>query len=86
MNKIPNYQNIVLLPEEAKDIIKEMEKGKIPKDFKDIQVNGDEIMSLLNVKGEVVGDLIDAMRKDALMNKYDWKSKEATIEHLLKIS
>jgi hypothetical protein len=59
-----------------------MKAGKIPMKDGDIPVNGNDIMELLNVKNEEVGKIKNRIYYDALLNKYNWKSRNETIKYL----
>ena len=59
-----------------------MKAGKIPMKMGDIPVNGNELMDKFSVTGQEVGNIINIMYQDALMNKFDWKNKEKTIKYL----
>ena len=39
-------------------------------------------MDIFGVEDEEVGNIKNFMYKEALMNKFDWKNKEATIKYL----
>lgn len=78
----PMLVNSEVLPIEAKKVIAEMKAGKIPMKEGDIPVNGNDIMDIFGVEDEEVGNIKNFMYKEALMNKFDWKNKEATIKYL----
>jgi hypothetical protein len=59
-----------------------MKAGKIPMKEGDISVNGNDIMNLFSAKNEEVGKIKNRMYYDALMNKYNWKNRNATIKYL----
>lgn len=86
LQKSPEVSQSVLLPKDAKKIIKEMKSGKIPAIPQDIAINGNDIMLLLNIKGEQVGFIKERIERDALMNKFDWKDRDACIEYVQKIA
>lgn len=78
-------QNAVILPPNVKKIIWMMKIKKIPMKFGDIPVSGTEIMEKFNIpEGRELGILISKMYKDALMNKFDWKNKNKTLNYLNK--
>lgn len=78
----PQLENSVILPNNVIDIIEDMKNGNIPMKLGDIPVNGNDIMEKFDISGEEVGERIYKMYKDALMNRFDWKSKEATLKYL----
>lgn len=86
LQKSPEVSQSVLLPKDAKKIIKEMKSGKIPAIPQDIAINGNDIMLLLNIKGEQVGFIKERIERDALMNKFDWKDRDTCIEYVQKIA
>ncbi len=78
----PMTINARVLPKSVHDVIKIMKAGKIPMKDGDIPVNGNDIMELLNVKNEEVGKIKNRIYYDALLNKYNWKSRNETIKYL----
>ena len=78
----PSLKDARVLPEIAWKIIEEMKAGKIPMKMGDIPVSGNDIMDKFAVTGQEVGNIINIMYQDALMNKFDWKNKEKTIKYL----
>jgi len=85
LQKSPEVAQAVLLPKDAQKIIKEMKSGKIPAVPQDIAINGNDIMLLLNIKGEQVGFIKERIERDALMNKFDWKNRDECIEYIQRI-
>lgn len=76
----------VVLPEIVKNILKEMKDGKIPMKYGDIPVKGTDIMDKFGIpEGPELGNIINRMYQDALVNKFNWKSKEKTLKYLEKI-
>jgi tRNA nucleotidyltransferase/poly(A) polymerase len=75
-----------ILPLNISKIVDDMKSGKIPMKYGDIPVNGNNIIDKFNVTGEEVGNIMNIMYKDALMNKYNWKSKEETLKYLETIN
>lgn len=78
----PMLKNAKILSKRVKDIINKMKAGDIPEKIGDIPVNGYDIMEEFSVSGSEVGDIINKMYQDALMNKFDWKSKIKTLKYL----
>ena len=78
----PMLLNAQVLPTVVSDIINDMKAKKIPMKSGDIPVNGNDIMNKFGVENEEVGNIINRMYKDALMNKFDWKNKEKTLKYL----
>lgn len=83
IKKIPRLDNIILLPEEASDIITDMRTMKIPMEQSDILINGDELQEIFKIpKGQRIGEILTKVTKDALDNKFNWKDKEATMKYV----
>jgi len=78
-------QDAKVLPENVSKIIEEMKAKKIPMKMGDIPVTGNDIMETFGVKNEEVGNIMSFMYQNALMNRFDWKSKEKTLEYLKNI-
>ena len=81
----PILTNSEVLPNPAIKIINMMKKHEIPMKIGDIPVNGNDLMELFPISGTEVGDIINFMYKEALMNKFNWKDKNATIKYLKTI-
>ena len=64
------------------EVITDMKAKKIPMKFGDIPVNGNDIMDKFGVQNEEVGNIMNKMYQDALMNKFDWKNKQKTLKYL----
>jgi hypothetical protein len=87
ITKFPKMDDIALIPPEADDIILEMRKNKIPMTKDDVPISGDDIMELFNIpQSAEVGKTLDRMYKDALMNKYNWKDRNSTIDYLMSLN
>lgn len=79
----PMIINTIIVPQKVTGVIVDMKDGKIPMKFGDIPVSGDELMTEFGIEpGAKLGALIIKMYKDALMEKFDWKSKEKTLTFL----
>jgi tRNA nucleotidyltransferase/poly(A) polymerase len=86
ITKIPRLDNIALLPPEASDIVMEMMRNRIPMTKADVPVTGDDVMMIFNIpRSKEVGDILDKMYKDALMNKFNWKDRNDTIDYLSQL-
>lgn len=81
----PQLKDAVVLPENVSKVIDEMKAGKIPMKMGDIPVTGNDIMDKFTVTGTEVGNIINFMYQEALMNKFEWKSKEKTLKYLQNI-
>ena len=87
ITKFPKMDDIALIPPEADDIILEMRTNKIPMTKDDVPISGDDIMELFNIpQSAEVGKTLDRMYKDALMNKYNWKDRNSTIDYLMSLN
>lgn len=81
ISKAPLIEKSVIKPDEMDEILQKMNNGEIPKTFKDIPINGEELMTLLNLKpSQEVGDKLEQIRKAALMNDFNWKDKKITFK------
>ena len=85
LSKVPQLIDVVLIPIEMDHIIGKMETKEIPMFAKDIPLTGNDIMEMFNVSGEQVGIILERIRRDALMNRFDWHSREDSIEYLSKL-
>jgi len=87
ITKFPRMDDIALIPPEADDIILEMRKNKIPMTKDDVPISGQDVMELYNIpQSEEVGKTLDMMYKAALMNKYNWKDRNSTIDYLMSLN
>jgi len=80
--KAPEVMNAVILPAEVDQVVKQMKYKKIPMRMQDIQINGDDVIRISGKKGTYVGQILDIMLRDALMNRYDWKNRDVCIDRL----
>jgi len=86
ITKIPRLDDIVLLPPEADDIIKQMRTGNIPMTKVDVPISGEDIMKMYNIpQSKRVGLILEQTYKDALLNKFDWKDRKATLEYVYNL-
>ena len=90
MSKLPIMSNVVLLPTDMANIILDMNAGKIPSSNSDILINGDEIMELFGISSKKdlpkIGQILEKIRKAALENVFDWKSKTDTFNYVSNIN
>lgn len=85
-NKNPKIMDAVILPKEVDDIILKMRSGKIPLNINDIPISGEDIKIMGNFKeGPEIGFIKEKIIRDALMNKFNWKSREDSINYLERI-
>lgn len=80
----PKVMDAVILPEEVNEIILQMRLNKIPKNLKDIAIDGDDVQRLSNysAKGPEVGLILEKVLRDALMNEFDWGDREKSLLYL----
>ena len=77
-----NACDAVIVPDLVRNVVRDMDDGLIPKSAKDIKVDGNTIGEELGLRGVSVGFALRDMRIDALLRLYDWKDRDATLEHL----
>jgi len=82
IRKAPEVADSALIPPDMDDIVLKMRTMKIPMHKSDVQANGDDIMAIKGVKGEKVGKILERMYRDALMNRFNWKDRESTLEYI----
>jgi len=81
MDKTPDVAEAILIPDEMRDIVVKMRTMKIPMNSSDIPISGDEIQEIFNIPpSQKVGEILEEVRKAALMNEFNWKSKEDTLD------
>jgi tRNA nucleotidyltransferase/poly(A) polymerase len=81
MAKTPDVAEAILIPDEMRDIVVQMRMNRIPMVPSDIPVDGDDIMSIFDIpKSRQVGEILEKVRRSALMNEFNWKSKEDTLD------
>jgi len=79
----PKALDAVVLPPEVDEIVLDMRTNKIPMTKDDILITGDDIMAMSGLKaGPEVGLLKDKVILDALMNRFNWKDRDDSIEYL----
>jgi hypothetical protein len=77
----------IIIPDEVDDIVLQMRLAKIPKSLKNVMVNGDDVLTISknNLQGKEVGKVLDRVLRDALMNRFNWKDRRESMEHLARI-
>jgi tRNA nucleotidyltransferase/poly(A) polymerase len=87
MDKTPDVAEAILIPDEMRDIVVKMRTMKIPMNSNDIPITGDDVMEIFQIpKSQKVGEILEEIRKAALMNEFNWKSKEDTLEFVKKLA
>jgi len=82
----PSLKDARVLPPIAQEIIYQMKTEKIPIQYGDIPVKGTDIMDKFGIpEGPELGNILNKMYQDALMNKFDWKNKTKTLKYLENI-
>ena len=83
IKKSPLIGDSALIPSDMEEIILDMRTKKIPSSPSDILINGDEIQKIFGIpKGKKIGDILERIHKDALMNKFNWKDRISTLEYV----
>lgn len=85
-NKAPDVMEAIVLPEEAQDIRLQMRIQKIPMNWEDIQIDGEDIKEISGIKeGPEIGLIKERILRDALMNRFNWKNRNDSLEYLEKL-
>jgi tRNA nucleotidyltransferase/poly(A) polymerase len=87
ITKVPKIADIALTPGEMDDIILDMRLMRIPMNPSDVLIDGDEIQAIFGIpKSKKVGEVLEKTRKAALMNEFDWKDKDATLDYVSNLA
>lgn len=83
----PSIMDAVIIPDEVDAIVLQMRLMKIPKSLKSLLIDGNDVMTISQnrLKGKEIGNVLDKVLRDALMNRFDWKDKRESMEHLAQI-
>ena len=83
----PDLMDTIVIPNEVDDIVLQMRLAKIPKSMKNVMVNGDDVLTISQNKlqGREVGKVLDQVLRDALMNRFNWRDRRESMEHLAQI-
>ena len=83
----PALMDAIIIPEEVDAIVLQMRLGKIPKSLKDVMVNGDDVkvISQGRIKDKEIGNVLERVLRDALMNRFNWRDRRDSMEHLAQI-
>lgn len=80
MDKTPDVAEAILIPDEMRDIVVKMRTMNIPIRTDSVQITGDEVQEIFGIPpSKEVGEILKEVRKAALMNEFNWKSKEDTL-------
>ena len=83
MAKTPDVADAILIPDEMGEIVLKMRTKKIPMVPGDVPISGDDIQNIFNIPpGKRVGEILEEIRKDALMDVFDWKSRSSTLGYV----
>lgn len=82
MKKAPGFSRSKIIPGKISATINKMKAGKIPLTAKDIQINGTIVEDILGIKGPKVGGILDALTRDSLMNRINWRDRNEMIKEL----
>ena len=86
IKKSPLLLDVKIFPDRVNNIIKMMRDEIIPMKASDIQVNGNDVISMMpSLEGEKIGEILKTLHKHALMETFDWKNREASLKALSKI-
>jgi hypothetical protein len=79
----PDVMDAVILPDEVDDIVLQMRTMKIPMNETDIKIGGEDIKEIGQLsEGPEIGIIKEKILRDALMNRFDWKNRERSLEYL----
>ena len=83
----PALMDAIIIPEEVDAIVLQMRLGKIPRSLKDVMVNGDDVkvISQERIKDKEIGNVLERVLRDALMNRFNWRDRRDSMEHLAQI-
>lgn len=81
--KAPDIMEAVILPNEISEIVLKMRLCQIPINLQDVAISGNDIIRMSSkIKGEEIGQILEKVLRDALMNRFNWKDREASLNHL----
>lgn len=81
--KAPDVMSCTILPKNVKEIMNMMESGEIPMTKKSIQLTGLDVMGAFpHLKDVEIGKKLERVFRDALMNRFDWKNRQESLEYL----
>lgn len=77
----------VIIPDEVDKVVLQMRLAKIPKSLRDIMVDGNDVMTISQnkIQGKKVGEILDRVLRDALMNRFKWNDRRDSMEYLAQI-
>ena len=83
----PNLMDIIILPKKAERVVIDMRLERIPFSLKSVQVTGDDVImiSLGKLKDKEIGTILSQVLRDAMMNKFNWKDRRESMEHLASL-
>nr|HPI82879.1 hypothetical protein [Candidatus Paceibacterota bacterium] len=82
----PEVMDAVILPEEVDEIVLQMRTMKIPMNEADIKIGGEDIKRIGRLKeGPEIGFIKEKILRDALMNRFDWRNRDKSLEYLQKL-
>ena len=83
----PAIMDAVIIPDEVDKVVLQMRLAKIPKSLRDIMVDGNDVMTISQnkIQGKKVGEILDRVLRDALMNRFKWNDRRDSMEYLAQI-
>ncbi|HPI82434.1 MAG TPA: hypothetical protein PK122_04345, partial [Candidatus Paceibacterota bacterium] len=79
----PEVMDAVILPDEVDEIVLQMRTMKIPMNEGDIKIGGEDIKRIGQLKeGPEIGFIKEKILRDALMNRFNWKDRDKSLEYL----
>jgi len=86
IKRSPLLLDVKIFPSKINDIISLMRSEVIPLKSSDIKANGDDVLNIdASLKGEQVGTVLKQLQLDALMERLNWKDREACIRRLKEL-
>jgi len=80
IQKSPSIEFAKILPYSIEHIIGLMNNGIIPKSTKDLKISGNDIQEIFHVIGPSIGKALDFIRDKALLGRFDWTSRKASLK------
>ncbi len=85
LKKSPQINGCIILPFRVDEIIFKMRQRILPLTSKDILLNGEDVIKKIGKEGPEVGVVLKEVQKAALMNKFNFKTRETCLDFLDKL-